>query len=159
MKELSLDRIIAAASASPGKGRAGHSQLYEWLWARYDDLTTALLPPRTPNWTRIAEEFATLAQGGEAVNDGSGKPPKAITCRQTWAKVCRDKEKVETGNLTRRRRRTNNPATAAPTALPNPEPKPALSLPDAGDDDAQDGFVLRLAGGPKTFKPEDPSDD
>jgi hypothetical protein len=116
---VSLEKIIAAASVPTGRNKAGHSQLYEWYWAHFDALASHLMPPRTPNWAQIAIEFAALASRGEPVNDGLGHPPKAITCRHTWGKVVRDKEREAKGLADRRRRRRSQP----------PSPSAALSPP------------------------------
>jgi len=160
---LSLERIIAAARTPAGKNGAGHSELYEWFWARYDELVPNLAPPRTPNWSRIAEEFATLAERGEPVRDGGGQAPKAITCRQTWGKVVRGKELIKNGNpLPRRQKNVTLPEPPAPT-LSNISPArmPVSELPHEADpdDEGSDGFVLQLAGGPKTWTPKKETDD
>jgi len=106
-EDASLQEIMAAARAPAARRAPRHSPLYEWLWARHTTLAAELNPPRTPNWTAVAEGFAKLG-----VVDGKAQPPTPVVVRKTWTKVSRAKEVVALGGVLQRRR-GRNPATEA----------------------------------------------
>ena len=122
--------VEAVIEAAKQKTRGGHSPIYVWLWKHYDRLIVELAPPISPNWAAMAEQFAK-----DGVMDGSGKPPTAVTVRQTFAKVARDKAEAPT---TMKRRKTRGKsaepltqaappqvrATTAPTPTTQPPQKP-----------------------------------
>ena len=142
-----LDEVIAAARRSVGTG-GGHSPLYLWLWDNHDRLTEELAAPHQPNWQEMA---ATLGRLG--VLDGTGKPPTAVTLRNTWWKIGRDKQAEAAG--TRRRRGRPKEAIATPTvvpALPSPPPVPAAPpKPRPAAPPVDDPFAGMTFAGPKKW--------
>lgn len=119
--EAGVDEVLAAARRPAGRwGGAGHSPLYEWLWARFEALSAELSPPRRPNWRSVADALAARAAAGDtAVLNGWGAVAGPETVRQTWWRVRKDKAaaaKAAAGSI--------GPA-AAPDRRPRPGAAPA----------------------------------
>jgi len=111
-EDASLQEIMAAARAPAARRGPRHSPLYEWLWTRHGTLAAELNPPRTPNWTAVAEGFAKLG-----VVDGKAQPPTPVVVRKTWTKVSRAKEVVALGGVPQRRK-GRNPAAGIERPAP-----------------------------------------
>lgn len=112
-EDASLQEIMVAARAPAARRGPRHSPLYEWLWAHHATLAAELSPPRTPNWTAVAEGFAKLG-----IVDGKAQPPTPVVVRKTWTKVSRAKEVVALGGVPQRRR-GRNPATGVGQPAPS----------------------------------------
>ncbi len=128
-QDAGLQEIMAAACAPAARRGPRHSPLYEWLWARHGTLAAELNPPRTPNWSAVAEGFARLG-----VVDGKAQPPTPVVVRKTWTKVNRAKAVVALGGVPQRRR-SRNPAAGGdavpaaqrgmlPPGIESPEEEP-----------------------------------
>lgn len=127
-READLDNILAAARRRPSEGaRRGHSPLYEWMWSRAEQLAPELDPPRTPNWTAMAEEF----QRAE-VMDGQGRAPTAETVRKTWWKVRKDRLRQASGGTVLQVPAARRGVTPPP---PSPETRAAVVAQEAGEDE------------------------
>jgi hypothetical protein len=74
-----MAELRAALSGAPGT----RSSLHQWMRANHDKVS-ALLAEVRPNWQRLAGAFARMG-----LTDGSGKPPRPQTVRQTWWRVRR----------------------------------------------------------------------
>jgi transposase-like protein len=76
-----LAKVLAALRAHGGPGR---STLYRWMRQHHDTLAAAFAET-SPAWGPLATELAAVG-----LADADGKPPSAVTVRQTWYRVRRD---------------------------------------------------------------------
>ena len=78
-RDDAMAELRAALSGAPGT----RSSLHQWMRANHDDVSVLLQEVR-PNWRRLADAFARMG-----LTDGSGRPPRPQTARQTWWRVRR----------------------------------------------------------------------
>ena len=102
-----LTKVLTALRTHGGPGR---SALYRWM-RRHHDTLAAAFAETTPAWGPLATELAAVG-----LTDADGKPPSAISARQTWYRVRRE----------RARARQQQPP-AAPVLAPD-EIAPAVHL-------------------------------
>ena len=112
---MSVSKVIAAF-----KGTHGRSEVYRWLWDRYEELSRARQGSgMRADWVGAAEEMNRLG-----IKARGGKPVTSETLRRTWARVERDAKAAG---------RTVTPAVQKPAPSPTPAADPD-TIPDAGDD-------------------------
>jgi hypothetical protein len=116
MAKATVLKKLAAAALTPTRG--GHSPLYLAMWRDYADVAPLFNRSR-PNWEQIAKVYAEAG-----ALDGTGQVATAVTARQTWRKVCRDKK----------REAYSPPQPPQTTAQPAPMPLAAAEAPSGGDD-------------------------
>lgn len=76
-----LVKVLAALRAHGGPAR---SPLYRWM-RRHHDALAAAFAETPPAWKPFAVELASVG-----LTDVDGKPPAAVSARQTWYRVRRD---------------------------------------------------------------------
>jgi len=76
-----LTKVLAALRTHGGPGR---STLYRWM-RRHHDTLAAAFAETSPAWGPLATELAAVG-----LTDADGKPPSAVSARQTWYRVRRD---------------------------------------------------------------------
>ena len=132
--------LAAIRSTSGGRGRGNRSGVYEWLFARYEQLAKGF-EETPPGWKALA---AYLAEHG--IKGADNKPPTAVSTRSAWLRVVQMKTKRNA------KKAEAEPAPVQPdqTRLNAPPPPADQPIPPSDSKESREAAKARFRA---NFKP------